>query len=57
MALQLSWTSFHCENPDFTVRSIPDDVSFEVNRTAMQTSEVFSTRSLQDVGPIIRLTV
>lgn len=43
MSSPTAWTSFHCENPDFIVRSIPDDVDFAVNRAAMQTSEVFST--------------
>lgn len=41
MSSPTAWTSFHCENPDFIVRSIPDDVDFAVNRAAMQTSEVF----------------
>ncbi|GLB36409.1 hypothetical protein LshimejAT787_0306970 [Lyophyllum shimeji] len=36
-----SWTTFHCENPDFTVRSVPDDISFRVNRESMRNSEVF----------------
>ncbi|RDB28714.1 hypothetical protein Hypma_015247 [Hypsizygus marmoreus] len=37
------WTAntFHCENPDFIVKSIPDDVRFSVNRASMQNSEVF----------------
>ncbi|KAF8740650.1 hypothetical protein AX14_007786 [Amanita brunnescens Koide BX004] len=37
----MSWTSFHCEDPDFTVHSVPDDVSFGVKRSALQNSQVF----------------
>ncbi|KJA25990.1 hypothetical protein HYPSUDRAFT_133620 [Hypholoma sublateritium FD-334 SS-4] len=37
----MSWTTFHCENPDFKVRSIPDDTTFAVRRAALQGSEVF----------------
>jgi hypothetical protein len=36
------WTgTFECDNPDFQVRSLCEDVSFGVKRTAMQRSEVF----------------
>jgi hypothetical protein len=34
---------FHCENPDFLVHSVPDDITFPVNRNAMQRSEIFRT--------------
>ncbi|TFK41355.1 hypothetical protein BDQ12DRAFT_437031 [Crucibulum laeve] len=37
----MAWTSFHCENPDFTVRSVADGTTFEVQRAAMQRSDVF----------------
>ncbi|KAG5639300.1 hypothetical protein H0H81_004502 [Sphagnurus paluster] len=40
-----SWTTFHCENPDFVVKSVPDDISFKVNRASMRNSEVFRTLS------------
>ncbi|KAG6866815.1 hypothetical protein C0991_008751 [Blastosporella zonata] len=36
-----SWTTFECENPDFLVRSVPDDVCFNVNRASLSASEVF----------------
>jgi hypothetical protein len=39
----MSWTTFHCENPDFQVRSIVDDVVFAVSRSALERSEVFRT--------------
>lgn len=35
------WTTFHCEDPDFVVRSVPDDISFKVNCESMRNSEVF----------------
>lgn len=35
------WTTFECETPDFQVRSLHDDVTFGVNRAAMQRSQVF----------------
>ncbi|TFK20157.1 hypothetical protein FA15DRAFT_140849 [Coprinopsis marcescibilis] len=35
------WTKFECNNPDFHVRSLPDNVTFGVTRLAMQRSEVF----------------
>ncbi|KAF8168303.1 hypothetical protein B0H34DRAFT_55042 [Crassisporium funariophilum] len=38
----MSWSTFHCENPDFTVRSLIDGTTFEVSRSAMQGSEVFN---------------
>ncbi|KAH0590394.1 hypothetical protein H2248_000560 [Termitomyces sp. 'cryptogamus'] len=41
MSSRGSWTTFECENSDFIVRSVPDDVSFEVKRTSMRNSEVF----------------
>ncbi|KAF5377595.1 hypothetical protein D9615_005169 [Tricholomella constricta] len=41
MSYSESWTSFHCDNPDFVVRSVPDNTSFKVNRTLMRNSEVF----------------
>ncbi|KAJ2928773.1 hypothetical protein H1R20_g8172, partial [Candolleomyces eurysporus] len=37
----MSWSNFQCENPDFHVRSVADDVTFGVSRPAMQRSEVF----------------
>ncbi|KAK2462064.1 hypothetical protein APHAL10511_006527 [Amanita phalloides] len=37
----MSWTSFHCEEADFAVRSVPDNVSFGAKRSALQTSQVF----------------
>ncbi|KAF5356283.1 hypothetical protein D9756_004229 [Leucocoprinus leucothites] len=37
----MTWNSFSCNNPDFTVRSIPDDVVYRVRRTALINSEVF----------------
>ncbi|KAF8971534.1 hypothetical protein BDZ97DRAFT_1651201 [Flammula alnicola] len=37
----MSWTTFHCQNPDFKVRSIPDGTIFAVTRSALQNSEVF----------------
>lgn len=43
-----SWTTFHCENPDFVVKSVPDDISFKVNRASMRNSEVF--RDMFSVG-------
>jgi hypothetical protein len=45
----MSWTTFHCENPDFQVRSIPDDVFFAVNRSALERSEVFSMHCPQTI--------
>ncbi|KAG6832234.1 hypothetical protein H0H92_004199 [Tricholoma furcatifolium] len=41
MPVQDSWTSFECDNPDFVVRSVPDNVTFKVNRKALSNSEVF----------------
>jgi hypothetical protein len=32
---------FHCENPDFTLRSTPDDVTFKVKRACLAKSQVF----------------
>ncbi|EKM83435.1 hypothetical protein AGABI1DRAFT_123764 [Agaricus bisporus var. burnettii JB137-S8] len=37
----MTWSLFTCENPDFAVRSIPDDVLFRVRRAALDNSEVF----------------
>jgi hypothetical protein len=33
--------TFQCEDPDFLVRSIPDDISFPVRRDALNASQVF----------------
>lgn len=46
----MSWTVFQCDNPDFRVRSVPDDISFGVRRSAMQRSEAF--RESPDVAPL-----
>jgi hypothetical protein len=35
------WSSFHCANPDFVVKSVPDNATFAVNRKAMEASEIF----------------
>ncbi|KAG6837029.1 hypothetical protein H0H93_015892 [Arthromyces matolae] len=36
------WMTFQCDKPDFVVRSIPDDISFKVNRALMSSnSDVF----------------
>jgi len=37
----MTWSSFTCDNPDFAVRSVPDDVLFHVQRAALDNSEVF----------------
>ncbi|TEB26387.1 hypothetical protein FA13DRAFT_1636186 [Coprinellus micaceus] len=37
----MSWTVFRCDNPDFRVRSVPDDITFGVKRSAMERSEAF----------------
>ncbi|TDL28838.1 hypothetical protein BD410DRAFT_738597 [Rickenella mellea] len=38
----MSWSSFNCTNPDFSVRSIPDDVKFDVSKNSLiNGSEVF----------------
>ncbi|KAF9459464.1 hypothetical protein BDZ94DRAFT_1171582 [Collybia nuda] len=35
------WSSFHCDNPDFVVKSVPDNITFAVNRNLLGTSEIF----------------
>ncbi|KAF5336845.1 hypothetical protein D9611_003181 [Ephemerocybe angulata] len=37
----MSWSIFQCQDPDFSVRSAPDNITFGVSRHAMQRSEVF----------------
>ncbi|PFH49231.1 hypothetical protein AMATHDRAFT_148184 [Amanita thiersii Skay4041] len=37
----MDWTSFHTENADFTVRSSPDNVTFETKRSALLNSQFF----------------
>jgi hypothetical protein len=39
----MSWTTFHCNDPDFVVRSIPANVQYGVRRSCLVArSEVFS---------------
>lgn len=45
------WTTFECQAPDFQVRSLSDDVTFGVNRAAMQRSEVFRDMFLIPPSP------
>lgn len=47
----MSWTSFHCEDADFTIRSVPDDVSFGVRRSSLQNSQVFRDMFICCDGP------
>lgn len=35
------WSSFHCKDPDFVVKSVPDNITFAVNRISMSASEIF----------------
>lgn len=42
----MSTCTFICQNPDFTVRSLSDGTVFQVNRTAMETSDIFSEASI-----------
>ena len=37
----MTWTICHCEDPDFWVRSIRDDIQFGVERASLERSEVF----------------
>src|SRR6266545_1789439 len=46
----MSWTTFHCENPNLEVRSVPDGVVFAVNRSALQRSDVFSVFPMHFLG-------
>jgi hypothetical protein len=39
----MTWTIFHIEDPDFWVRSIPDDIQYGVHRASLELSEVFRT--------------
>lgn len=37
-----TWTSFHCSDADFTVRSVPDGDAFRVQKACLaQGSDVF----------------
>ncbi|PPQ63512.1 hypothetical protein CVT24_004740 [Panaeolus cyanescens] len=36
-----NWSTFTCENADFKVRSVPDNIVFNARRTALLDSEVF----------------
>ncbi|TEB04482.1 hypothetical protein FA13DRAFT_1723334, partial [Coprinellus micaceus] len=55
----MSWTVFRCDNPDFRVRSVPDDITFGVKRSAMERSEAFrlpsGDSSEAEVDPIVDL--
>lgn len=37
----MTWTLFTCGNPDFAIRSVPDGVVFQVQRAALNGSEIF----------------
>jgi len=37
----MTWTTFHCEEPDFWVRSVQDDVCFDAERSSLERSDVF----------------
>jgi len=42
----MSWCTFICQSPDFAVRSLCDGTVFQVSKTAMQTSDIFSEPSI-----------
>jgi len=37
----MTWTIYHCEDPDFWVRSTRDDIQLGVERASLERSEVF----------------
>jgi hypothetical protein len=43
------WTTFHCDDPDFCVRSVRDGTQYHVQRSCLSSSEVFRTSSLTSV--------
>jgi len=50
----MTWDSFHCENPDFFVRSVPDGMILPVRRAALQLSEVFRDMFLSCTPDIVK---
>lgn len=52
----MSWHTFICQNSDFAVRSLCDDTVFQVSRTALQTSDIFSKTSIPTILLTSKLT-
>ena len=46
LQLTMSRCTFLCQDPDFTVRSLGDGTVFQVKRTAMEMSDIFSEPSI-----------